>query len=81
MIVVCIVLFPPVAKPSLIRQQAAPQEVELTVIATGASLSDRVSYPSSIKAFIKSAGQTRLSGALVKASLDGLLPSGKATMW
>ena len=35
MIVVCIVLFPPVAKPLLIRQQAAPQEVELTVIATG----------------------------------------------
>ena len=37
--------------------------------------------PRVIRVFIRSAGQTRLSGALVSASLDGLLPSGRATMW
>jgi len=39
------------------------------------------SQPRVIKVFIRSAGQTRLSGALVNASLDGLLPLGRPTMW
>ena len=37
--------------------------------------------PRLINVPIRSAGQTRLTGALINASLDGLLPSGKATMW
>jgi hypothetical protein len=37
--------------------------------------------PSSIRVFIKSAGQTRLIGTLVNASIGGSLPSGRPTMW
>jgi hypothetical protein len=36
--------------------------------------------PRSSSVPIKSAGQTRLNGALVSASKEGLLPSGKSTM-
>jgi len=36
--------------------------------------------PRSSSVPIKSAGQTRLSGALVSASKEGLLPSGRSTM-
>jgi hypothetical protein len=37
--------------------------------------------PKVIKVFIRSAGQTRLSGTLVKASKGGSLPLGRPTMW
>jgi hypothetical protein len=37
--------------------------------------------PGSINVPIRSAGQTRLTGALVSASKDGSLPSGRSTMW
>src|SRR5262249_35529144 len=36
--------------------------------------------PRVIRVPIRSAGQTRLTGALINASLDGLLPSGRPTM-
>ena len=38
------------------------------------------SQPRSIRVPIRSAGQTKLTGALVSASKDGLLPLGKSTM-
>jgi len=41
----------------------------------------RSDQPRLISVPIRSAGQTRLIGALVSASLDGFLPSGSATMW
>ena len=44
-------------------------------------LSALLGQPKVIRVFIRSAGQTKLSGALVNASLDGLLPSGRPTMW
>ena len=70
-------VIPPTARP----------EVELTAMDAdpagpdrGSSVSSEPGQPRSIKVFIRSAGQTRLSGALANASLDGLLPSGKPTM-
>ena len=81
MIVVCIVLFPPVAKLSLILRQLTRKEVKLTTMEPARPLVAECGQPRVIKVFIRSAGQTRLSGALVNASLDGLLPLGRPTMW
>jgi len=48
--------------------------------AAAARASDVCDQPGSISVPIRSAGQIRLTGALVSASKDGLLPSGKSTM-
>src|SRR6202022_912178 len=72
---------PPVAKPSLILPQLTRKEVKLTTMEPARPLVAGFGQPRVIKVFIRSAGQTRLSGALVNASLDGLLPLGRPTMW